>query len=392
MNQHKEIARLRTTTSWLIGILGVALLFLNVLLSACTLKADQKEIWYVGRLGIRAIDPFTQKQRSIVQKDFTIEVAFSSDGQHIAFVMPRGELRYSIGLANANGSNIRKIIADYYLVDFLWLDNEHLVVMTIDERWKRPDQGDWFLYHIPTQQLRQVQPPSDMAITCRLNRASIYANHLPIVSSPPTLPLTFWELQDGVVRLVGDATDVVALGHLEVNGNVLQLVTNVPIPPGDVFCDSWTPDGERAAIRRRTAYHAEDIFLVTNQGRRRKQLTEFWRTYEGGASIGTLSISPDGRWIIFQAHLYQPRVPGLVAGKNLLLLLNADDGRLEFLGEQKLYGHFVWSPDSRQVAASLSPRGAAPDKGGEVHIIDVAMRKVTQLTFDGGFKEVFDWR
>lgn len=382
-------------------LLGSLSVLVSVILVMFLPKHQQPEIWYVKNFDkVRALNPVTHQQRVLPLgqlHEFASDPGFSPDGRWLAFKKARedeeGQIIDAIWMAEVSAFTPFKITIDFYGgVDYFWLDHYHLAIIGINDRWQRPDQGDWFLYHIPTQQLRQVQPPGNLAITCRQNRASIYANRLPIISSPPTLPPTFWELQDGVIRLVGGDTDVVALGHLEVKGDALQLVTNVPIPPGDVGCDSWTPDGERAAISRRTAYHAYDIFLVTDQGRQRRPLTEFWRTYEGGASIGTLSISPDGRWIIFQAHLYQPRFSELVAGNNLLMLLNADDGRLEFLGEHKLYGNFVWSPNSRQVAASLSPRGADPDKGGEVHLIDVATRQVTQLTFDGGFKEVFDWR
>jgi hypothetical protein len=213
MSQHTSLAHLwlnQTKVKWI--LLGGLTTLLGVLLVLSVCRAIQPEIWYLWNFReIRALNPITHQHRVLSlgrSHDFVSDPGFGPSRERLAFIKSNedadGQIINAIWITELETSTTYRITKDFYGgVDYLWLDNARLVVMGIDDRWIRPDQGEWFLYDIPTRQLRQMQPPADMAIMCRLNRASIYANHLPIVSSPPTFPLTFWELQDGILRLVG---------------------------------------------------------------------------------------------------------------------------------------------------------------------------------------------
>ncbi len=60
--------------------------------------------------------------------------------------------------------------------------------------------------------------------------------------------------------------------------------------------------------------------------------------------------------------------------------------------ETLLLGQFVWSPDSKHVAAGLVPRGGSADDPKKLHVINVETKEIKQLIFDEGQQEAFDWR
>lgn len=350
-------------------------LMMYVAAMSCAPTPDITDIWYVSYDGdthtyeINSINPVTRGSLAIIrtqQNEALIWPSLSPDGAKLAYITD------GVWVANSDGTNRRRISDDQKDEDYFWLDNDSLVILRVTAPNQLPYQGEWSLYDLSARQQRPLSTEGERLIYCPIERSKALAGKSPFDEENNLLG--HWQISDNVIKKV-----------MDVNIRRDQLSSR------GLGCPSWTPDGQKVAIAVETPSFSEEIFLISDHGQSVKQLTHFEKSYMA-SPFHLLELSPDGRWVIAQGTFDSPRVPNMPEGFQIVLI-NTENQQAEFLGERHLEGNFAWSPDSRYVAVSLSPRGTDPESTlGEVHIVDVLTKGIKQLTFDGRLKRVFDWR
>ncbi len=357
------------------------LLLLNV---SCVPQQIPGEIWYENgvsvvvpdkgksfdHMEIDAINPSTSQRRVVIrtQKDeVVIWPSFSPNGERLAYITD------GIWVANADGANRRRVSDDQRDEDYFWLDNDSLVILRVTAPNQLPYEGEWSVYDLSTRQRRPLSTEGERLIYCPIQRSKALAGKSPFDEEDN--PLGHWEISDNTIKKV-----------MDVNIRRDQLSSR------GLGCPSWTPDGQKVAIAVETPSFSDEIFLISDHGQSVKQLTHFEKGYMSSPFHFGVAVSPDGRWVIAQGTFDSPRAPNMPEGFQIVLI-NTENQQVDFLGERHVEGNFVWSPDSRYVAVSLGPKGSDPENTeGEVHVIDVQTKQIKQLTFDGGLKQVYDWR
>ncbi len=372
-------------------LLQCCLLILSVILSACAGTAVSGEIFFIRREltshEIVALNPANRQERVIIRLSnpgvFLADAGLSLDGKKVLYITNRDNSQEA-WLTNSDGSKPMRVSLDFREEGFVWLDNNRIVFAGLkDEGYvSAEDAYQWKLYDLRSRELRPlIWKGLKISAPGHWSRSNyrVYIPRIPEESLVEEKVIVFY-------------------GHIEVENDVVRVVMDEQVDPAQLprglgSPGSATTDGRLIAFSGRGGVNNNDVFLASNYGRTVQQLTNFQKNY-GVSGIGKLAISPNGRWVIFQLVLGLPRSPNLPTGGQDALV--STDGKvLKFLrGNQGgIYGNFVWSADSRYVAAGLVPQGADPNKAsGEIHLIDVETGEVKQLTSDGWSKDVFDWR
>jgi len=180
--------------------------------------------------------------------------------------------------------------------------------------------------------------------------------------------------------------------------SIVDYTISVAHFPDVVFpcCFSWSRDGTKVVFQARDNLqrNISDLYFASNKGQSVTRLTDFGKNYKY-VTIKSHAISPDGQWVVLVAQLGLPNLRDEPYRRDLVLVSTVS-GAIEFLGKQDFYCpadcplSLVWSPDSRFVATTWAPTGIITEQ--EVFAIDIQTKEIKQLTFDGGFKQVFDWR
>jgi TolB protein len=144
-----------------------------------------------------------------------------------------------------------------------WLSDGSGLITTVQERWGSPDQ------------IWQISYPEGAAhpITSDLNDysdASLSADSSALVTVLSNLASNIW---------------VAPAGELN---NIRQLTSGNSGEPGE----SWTPDGKIVYFSR--AGGNTDIWIMDADGRNQKPLTD-----DASSKWGNLSVTPDGRYIVY---------------------------------------------------------------------------------------------
>ena len=193
--------------------------------------------------------------------------------------------------------------------------------------------------------------------------------------------------------------DSVGLGYLKVEGNSLlqvpEMIFNLSEFPkfSGPRWPTQTGDGKKITFQGSFGFqpNVDEIFLATDNGQSVTRVTKLGDNYSG-VTIFSSAISPNGKWVLFNANLYYPhpldRPAGVYVG-----LVDVGSKTVELLGNLQGPGNtpIAWSSDSRFAVTSLFPAGS--NKGpGQLHLIDTETKSIKQITFDSGMKEVIGWR
>jgi Tol biopolymer transport system component len=354
-------------------------------LVACIQKPKELEIWYIWRdassAEIRTLDPSTGQRQVIVRSasgSDILDADISPDGKHVAYLGNDPAQKTSIWLANVDGSNLTQVTPGAETAWYSWLDNNSLILWYGD--WIQDPtipRLDFYTYDTSKQKMTPVVVEGDQQdlFRCALNK----------FSSHP-----------GLVALSNGSQP--GLGHLEPKDGVIKIVTDFTIDLS-IFpelikadCLSWTPDGKKVALQGTTVMlKHEDLFLVSNQGKSVIRLTDFGRDFQE-ATFSTYAISPDAQWVVATGSLLPRPVFG-VSGAATLALVKTDTKQVEFMGLPDISSpdRLLWSPDSQYVAIT-APKVFDRMSDNQIYTIDVEKKEIKQLTYDGGQKEVFDWR
>lgn len=372
-------------------LLSFCLPILSLILAACNGAGVSREIWFTQRdpagHKIVALNPITQQQRTVIRLkpgEFLADTGLSPSGEKILYISYPAKSPEA-WLANSDGTDPTPIALDFEEKGFVWLDNDRILFAGLKADWTAypDDPYQWKLYDLRSRELRpliwkglQIPAPDHWS----RSHYQVYALRIP---------------EESII----EEKVIVFYGHIEVQNDIVRVMMDVQVDPAQLPQGlgppgSATADGRLIAFSGRGGVNNNDLFLASDYGRSVRQLTNFQTDY-GVSGIGWhLAVSPNGKWVIFELGLGLPRSPNLPTGGQDALV--STDGKvLKLLRESNggIYGHFVWSADSRYVAVSVVPLGADPNKSsGEIHLIDVETGEIKQLTSDGWSKEVFDWR
>lgn len=158
-------------------------------------------------------------------------------------------------------------------------------------------------------------------------------------------------------------------------GDLFQLTTT----PGEDGAFDFSPDGQRIVFFRidysRVERHQIALFVVNDDGTGLRRLTPW------GLGGFTASWSPDGRWILFNAHgqiwIVHPNGSGL---KKVMI----DTGGRQYFAQEP-----VWSPDGTRIALSMF----IPGDGGHLDIYTMRAdgTHLIQITHSPSGDEFPDW-
>lgn len=352
--------------------------------SACAPTEKQSEIWFLSRIPtqnssttqqgwydeISAINPVTNQIRQVYQSDFKGSISLPSvspDGMQVAFKTD------AIWLANTDSTALHLVAPYPPNWDYFWLDDHRLVLMQVTDLMKRKYQGDWVLYDTKSGQMRVLTTEDIVWFSCGLEGPGSLA---PWIAFNQNL-LSKWVL---------DESHLIAIPQITLNTDKFTLTDRIQ-------CPAWTPDGKRLVISARPNGHTDEIFLLSDGGKVVKQLTHFDSQHEVSDLFPNLAISPDGNWIVTQGVFNYPLKQGIPFGYQIILV-NSETGDVYYLGERRVEGGFVWSPDSKYVAVGLGPKGSTPENNTatQINVIDVSTKEIKQLTSEGGQKKIFDWK
>ncbi len=363
-----------------------AILILSLFVVTCSSPANHSQIWYIedapnapgepeGLHGeIRTINAFTHEERVVIQgtPNYSIEKAgLAPDGQKIAYLRSGGGGGRAVWIANADGSNVIQVTRGFSQTEFVWLDNRRLVIAGADDGSTPAEQGQWLLYDLSIRQLRSLVPEREIVLGCPPRRAGFEANHFMLDSRMPSF------------------------GHLELRGESLLLVTDIQVRGASYhgLCEASLSAGLLVAFDGDSGPQNGEVFLASRGRESVQQLTRFIDNY-GQSSMNSITLSPDGRWVVFCAYLSSPHTPNLPQG--LQVGLASAEGREVNLLKETFNGLWeppVWSSDSRYAAVSFVPVTVDREKAGtEIYVIEAETNKISQVTSDGRSKLVFDWR
>ncbi len=365
-------------------------LLLGMCLGGRTAKAETAKVWYIAlqpKTEIDTLDPTTGQKQVIIRSDIPInDAGLSSDGKRIAYVtiLPGTTTltekgAYSVWVANADGSNLFRLPADFTQANFVWLNNEQIAIATLRDDYVTRANYDffqWELFDIPSHELTALITNGAIVPPYALNHADSHVQVFQPDSQKAVIRFVDWQIQNST---------------LEQRVRFQVDPAQTPRYVGGYNFISATFDGAKIAFSGLGGKNNMDIFVATDQGRSVRQLTNFQQDY-GLSSGGDLAISPNGRWVIFSMNLGLPRTSDLKTDAEIMLA-DTDGTTPKFLrsGWGGNYGKFVWASDSRHVAVcsdTLDPKQTTP----EIYVIDVDTGQIKQLTSDGWSKEVFDWR
>lgn len=362
-------------------LIQVGLLLLSI--SACAAPVSQSVIWYTyqdtqtGKSGIATLDPMVKRERILYTAPSghgIVSASLSPLGNRIGFTLRNSEDERSIWVTNADGSEPRKISDDFFNAGFFWLNNDQVVRMIVSE----PDyhinlrDGHVSLFDLTSGEITPLTA-NDLSLSCYADGLSVRQFGWPITDI---------------------AGSFLAIGHPEVHDSELQMVRDHDITrPNDLGsmggCASWTDNQEQIAFDFWRG-QVSDYYFSEDGGKTIQRITDLGKDYDD-AFVSFPALSPNGKLLIFQARLDQPRSPLVPIGTQLALA-KTDGSLLTFLGQWgAIDAQLYWSPDSRFVATNQVPRiGDYPL--GEIYLIDTENGGFIQLTSDGHAKNIFDWR
>jgi len=133
---------------------------------------------------------------------------------------------------------------------------------------------------------------------------------------------------------------------------------------------AWSPDGKQIAFVSNRSGEYRIHLLDLNGGEPILLRPNLLTVHDSGPSW-----SPDGTRLAFHAVMAEPR-------NNDLLIFDLHTGQVENLTQTPEVHELdpVWSPDGRSIAFWINAQGGPKDENTEVYLMDVATKKVTNLS------------
>ncbi|TAH52019.1 MAG: hypothetical protein EYC68_08555 [Chloroflexota bacterium] len=343
--------------------------------SGNTPKPAETLIFYRTTDGqVRSINPRTKEQEVILTSRKGDSIRYATLSPDLKFIIygrhtNQGE---AVWLSNINGANPIRVNSPYTITGAGWLAQDRIILYGANGFYKRADEGEIKLYDPYTKQIRSLQSSQNL-FTCGENTPTTTFGYLSIANEFGS-----------------------ALGHLEVKDKELGFVPDVWLNLSQIpdlrggFCQSWTQHLEKIIFTGSLDGRLADLYLATERGQRITRLTDFSRNYNQ-SWVGPFTISPDGNWALSIVHLAESKRRDHPTG-SFLVLVDTRTGDLTDLGKFNSEGNIAWSPEGRFAAVGLSAKDPVTDpEKWDLYILDIATKKLEQITFDGKASTVIDW-